>query len=423
MLKSVNEWRDFVSSLEGVKKLAGLYPGSVENQIERYIQALESFREMFGDTPCAIFSAPGRTELCGNHTDHQRGRVLAAAVSMDILAIVSPSEEPVMRLYTKEMDQTDKVDFTSLSPIPEEQNDSAALVRGVAARFKELGYIIGGYNAFLTTGIPRGSGLSSSAAFEVLLGTILSHLFNGGNVSAVEIAQIGQYAENVYFGKPCGLMDQTASSVGGVIHIDFEKPGNPLVERVDIPSWDYEVCITNTGGSHADLTDEYAAIPAEMRMVAGYFKKEVLREVEAQKFYAELPALRKAVSDRALQRAMHFFGENERVLRQIESLKAHDWHGYLEAMIDSGHSSFMLLQNVYPSGDITERGNALALALSERLLAGEGAWRIHGGGFAGTIQALVPPSRMEAYSETMESVFGKENFFRLAIRPVGGYKL
>lgn len=422
MIYSHKEWREFICGPEGGASLERLYKGDL-SQRERYISALDRFAEKYGELDCACFSAPGRTELCGNHTDHQRGHVLAAAVSMDIVAFVSPNASNVMRLYTKEMEHTDMVDYSSLSPRADEKNDSAALVRGVAARFKELGYNIGGYDAYLTSDIPRGSGLSSSAAFEVLLGTILNHLYNEGKISPLEIAQIGQYAENVYFGKPCGLMDQAASSAGGIVHIDFENPERPLVEQIAPPSWGYEVCIINTGGSHADLTNEYADIPNEMRAVSNYFGRGVLREVDPAKFEAEMCNLRKVMPDRALLRAMHFFSENERVLKQVSAVKEQRWDEYIDAMIASGRSSFMLLQNVYPSGDITERGNALALAVSEKLLAGEGAWRIHGGGFAGTIQALVPHSRMERYQKTMAGLFGEDNFFRLTIRPAGGYML
>ena len=403
--------------------LSELYQGSAEHQQRRYVQAVERFAGRFGDTLAAVFSAPGRTELCGNHTDHQRGRVLAAAVTLDIAAVASPTESRVIRLFSESFDRMYEVGIDSLSPRADEKNTPAALIRGVTARLSELGYKVGGFNALAASQIPVGSGLSSSAAFEVLVGTIQNHLYNSGKISALEIAKIGQYAENAYFGKPCGLLDQATSSIGGVVHIDFNEPSAPVVEKLDMPRWGFDICIVNTGGSHAGLTSEYADIPREMREVAAYFGCEALREVDREKFTAEMSTIRKTMPDRAVLRAMHFFSENERVLRQVESIRERRWGDYVAAMIESGHSSFMLLQNVYPLSSSAERGNALALAVSEKLLKGKGAWRIHGGGFAGTVQALVPCDCTDDYQEKMESLFGEGSVCRLAIRPCGGHML
>ncbi|MCL1982061.1 MAG: galactokinase [Clostridiales bacterium] len=423
MLHEQEHLREFLLSGSGAALLSELYQAGGEHQQRRYAQAIERFAGHFGDAPVAVFSAPGRTELCGNHTDHQRGRVLAAAVTLDILAVVSPVDTGVIRLFSEDFDRMDEVCIDSLAPQAGEKGTVAALIRGVAARLSELGYQSGGFNAYTTSNVPIGSGLSSSAAFEVLLGTIQNHLYNEGKISALTIAKTGQYAENVYFGKPCGLLDQTSSSIGGVVHIDFSKLDAPTVEKLDVPRWGYDICIVNTGGSHADLTAEYASIPYEMREVAGYFGCTALREVDYSRFIAELGNLRKILPDRALLRAMHFFGENERVLRQVEALKDKRWGDYLAATIESGRSSFMLLQNVYPVSSPAERGNALALAMSEKLLAGNGAWRIHGGGFAGTIQAIVPCNRTGFYKENMESLFGTGSVSRLNIRPYGGHML
>jgi len=423
MIYEQERLKNFLRSTDGAFLLSELYQGGAEWQPQRYTQAIERFAEHFGDAPIAVFSAPGRTELCGNHTDHQRGRVLAAAVTLDIIAVVSPVETGVIRIFSEGFDRVYEVGLDSLTPQVDEKNTSTALVRGVAARLAEFGYKAGGFNAYMTSQIPIGGGLSSSAAFEVLIGAIQNHLYNDGNISSLEIAKIGQYAENVYFGKPSGLLDQTTSSLGGIVYIDFIEPDAPIVEKQEAPRWDYDICIVNTGGSHADLTCEYADIPHEMRGVADYFGCEVLREVDYTRFMAELNDLRQSVPDRAILRAMHFFDENERVLSQVEALKEKRWNDYLSVMIESGRSSFMLLQNIYPINSLTERGNALALAMSEKLLKSKGAWRIHGGGFAGTIQALVSHEYTETYKKNMEGLFGAGSVCRLTIRPCGGYML
>ncbi|MEG0853611.1 MAG: galactokinase family protein, partial [Angelakisella sp.] len=373
-------------------QLNHLYGGGAGVQSQRYIGAVEQQLKTFGEGKgIALFSAPGRSEVGGNHTDHQHGRVLAAAVTMDMLAAVSPTDENEIRILSEGYPLC-TVSLASLSPVKDEENSSAALIRGVAAGFVERGYRVGGFDATMSSQVPKGSGLSSSAAYEVLLGTILSYLYNNGEVSPVEIAQIGQYAENKYFGKPCGLMDQTASSVGGFVAIDFADPTAPVVQQIDcdLASLGYTICIVNAGGSHANLTPEYAAIPAEMKAVAAFFGKEVLREVDADVFMEKLPELRRQVPDRALLRAIHFFDENDRARAQAIALQNKDTERFLTLIRQSGESSEKLLQNIYPATGGEERSVSLALVLSQHLLHQKGAWRVHGGGFAGTIQAFVP---------------------------------
>ena len=423
MIYKQDHLRGFLLSADGAAALSEQYQDDPVYQQRRYARAIEAFAGFFGDSPAAVFTAPGRTELSGNHTDHQRGQVLAAAVTLDIAAVVSPIDTGIIRLFSESANRMEEVSLDEIAPKTAETNTAAALIRGVAARFRELGYKAGGFNAYVTSLIPEGGGLSSSAAFEVLNATIQNSLYNDGKVTAWEIAEIGQFAENVYFGKPSGLLDQAASSIGGVVHIDFSRSDASAVERLDIPDWDYDICIINTGGSHAGLTGEYADIPREMCEVAEYFGRRVLREVERSSFVAELGAIRKTASDRAILRAMHFFDENDRVLRQTEALRKKQWEDYRCAMIESGRSSYMLLQNIYPVSSLDERGNALALAVSEMLLNDRGAWRIHGGGFAGTIQALVPRDYTEIYRETMEGIFGAGSVSKLIIRPYGGHAL
>ncbi|MEG0944353.1 MAG: galactokinase family protein [Angelakisella sp.] len=406
-------------------QLNHLYGGGAGVQSQRYIGAVEQQLKTFGEGKgIALFSAPGRSEVGGNHTDHQHGRVLAAAVTMDMLAAVSPTDENEIRILSEGYPLC-TVSLASLSPVKDEENSSAALIRGVAAGFVERGYRVGGFDATMSSQVPKGSGLSSSAAYEVLLGTILSYLYNNGEVSPVEIAQIGQYAENKYFGKPCGLMDQTASSVGGFVAIDFADPTAPVVQQIDcdLASLGYTICIVNAGGSHANLTPEYAAIPAEMKAVAAFFGKEVLREVDADVFMEKLPELRRQVPDRALLRAIHFFDENDRARAQAIALQNKDTERFLTLIRQSGESSEKLLQNIYPATGGEERSVSLALVLSQHLLHQKGAWRVHGGGFAGTIQAFVPSHMVEEYCTEMEKIFGAGSCYRLAVRPVGGYVL
>ena len=396
-----------------------------EQQAARYQKAVAEFEGLYGkEREVEFFSAPGRTEVGGNHTDHQHGRVLAGSVNLDVIAVCSKNDEGVIRIKSEGY-AMDEIDLSDLSVQQKEINKAASLIRGIAARFSDLGYKIGGFDAYTTSNVLKGSGLSSSAAFEVLVGTILSHVYNGGAISAVEIAQIGQYAENHYFGKPCGLMDQTASSVGGFTAIDFKDPAHPVVEKIDFDfaHSGYSLCIVDTGGNHADLTSDYADIPAEMKQVAAMCGKTVLRDVDQDVFYDKLAEIRKEAGDRAALRAIHFFADNDRAKAEADALRAGDFDAFKKLILASGQSSFHYLQNVFTTKLPSEQGLSLALALSEKLLAGKGAWRVHGGGFAGTIQAFVPNGMLEEYKSFMEKVFGEGKCYVLSIRPVGGIKV
>ena len=401
-----------------------LYGDALNTQKQKYAALINAFESAFGDSDDAVlFSAPGRSEIGGNHTDHQLGRVLAATVTMDTRAVVAPRIDNIVRIHSQGYTPL-CVSLDHLSPEATEENASEALVRGIAERFTQTGRNIGGFDAVTASDVPKGSGLSSSAAFSILVSTIFSELYNDGKITPVEQALASKYAENKHFGKPSGLMDQLACAVGGFVMMDFEQPEQPKIEKIDcdLAALGYEICIVNCGGNHADLTPEYAAVTKEMGDVARYFGKSVLREVDEKEFYASLGQLRKTVSDRALLRTMHFFGDNARVPKQAEALRQKDMDTFRSLMNESGRSSFMLLQNVCPT-DASERGLALALALSERMLAGKGAWRVHGGGFAGTILALVPLELLPAYQAQMERVFGQGCCYRFAVRPAGGIKI
>ena len=363
------------------------------------------------------FAAPGRVEVGGNHTDHQHGRVLAAAVELVVTATVTSNEINIVRFHN-DLYGTHEVELDALEIHPEEKGTSAALVRGVAAWFANKGYPIGGFDAEISSTVPVGAGLSSSAAFEVLIGNIFKGLY-GADISCSELAQAGQFAENVYFGKPCGLMDQTASSFGGLNIIDFKNPQAPVVIPVRTDFSRYCLCVVNTGGSHADLTSDYAAIPAEMKAVANYFGKEYLRELPEDEFYASIGSLRH-LGDRAILRAIHYYGDNGRVVKQAAALTHGDMNAFLQLVIDSGRSSLAFLQNVFSPLAPQEQGLAIALALSETILAGKGAWRVHGGGFAGTILAFVPDDLKVKYSSQMRAVFGEDCCHFLNIRKEGG---
>ena len=401
-----------------------LYADAFEAQKVKYAALADAFEGAFGANDDAVlFSAPGRSEIGGNHTDHQLGRVLAAAVTMDTRAVAAKREDNIVRIHSQGYTPL-CVSLDHLNPDENEQNASEALVRGIAEKFQLSGRMIGGFDAVTASDVPKGSGLSSSAAFSILVCTIFSELYNDGQIPPVEQALASKYAENKHFGKPSGLMDQLACAVGGFIAIDFEQPEEPKIEKVDcdLNALGYAICIVNCGGNHADLTPEYAAVTKEMGEVARFFGKTVLREVNEGDFYASLGQLRKTVSDRAVLRAMHFFGDNARVPQQAEALRKQDIETFRQLMNESGRSSFMLLQNVCPT-DASERGLALALALSERVLGSHGAWRVHGGGFAGTIQALVPLGMVELYQREMERALGQGCCYRFAVRPVGGAKI
>ena len=379
------------------------------------------FVAAFGGEPARYFSAPGRTEIGGNHTDHQRGRVLAAAVNLDTVAAVKVNGTKVIRILSKEYPMSE-VDVTELTPVAAEVNTTPALIRGVAARFAQLGCQVEGFDAYVESTVLPGSGLSSSAAYEVLIGTIINHLFFGGKVSQPEIAMIGQYAENVFFGKPCGLMDQMASAVGNLVNIDFFDKDHPVIHPVDFDfsSCGHALCIIDSRASHADLTDEYAAVPGEIKAVAAYFGKEVLTQIPEAEFYAAIPALRKACGDRAVMRCIHFYQENERVPKQVAALEQGDFESFLKLIKESGYSSYMYLQNVIPAGYKEHQDVAVSLALCEHYLKGRGAYRVHGGGFAGTVQAFVPFDILEDFRAGIDAVLGDGACHVLSIRPQGG---
>ena len=407
------------------KTLLRLYgTEGAEKARARCEQVMEGFYKTFDRPAEALFSAPGRTEIGGNHTDHQHGCVLAAAVTLDTRAAVAKNADRRIRIQSEGYPLCE-IALDDLTVRPEEINTTAALVRGVAARFQQLGCEVGGFDAYVTSTVLPGSGLSSSAAFEVLTGTIINHLFFAEKATPVEIAQIGQYAENVYFGKPCGLMDQTASSVGNIITIDFADPEHPAVERLDFDfaSCGYSLCILDSGADHAELTDEYAAIPREMKQVAAVFGKNVLREVEESEFYARIAEARKACGDRAVLRAIHFFEENRRVLLQVRALQNDNFNAFLHYVTESGRSSQLYLQNVTPLGASAHQDMAFTLALAEKLLDGHGACRVHGGGFAGTALAFVPKERLQQFREGFEAVMGEGSCHVLAIRAEGGVLL
>ena len=382
------------------------------------------FYAAFGCLPQRYFSAPGRTELGGNHTDHQHGRVLAGAVNLDIRAAVRENGSDTIRILSKGYPLC-VVDVKELTPKAEEINTTPALIRGVAARFRELGYQMRGFNAYVESSVLPGSGLSSSAAYEVLIGTIVNHLFFDGRISQPEIAMIGQYAENVFFGKPCGLMDQTASAVGGLVTIDFADKDNPVIESVD---FDFASCghalgIIDSRANHADLTDEYAAITIELKSVCAHFGKDVLTQIPESEFCAAIPVLREKCGDRAVLRALHFYNENARVPQQVSALRAGDFDRFLHLVKESGYSSYMYLQNVIPSGYTAHQDVAVALNLCQLYLDGAGAYRVHGGGFAGTVQAFVPLVLLGSFRREIDGVLGEGACHTLSIRPQGGVEM
>ena len=409
--------------VRGVIKRYLHYESVLDYQKERYIKAIESFEELFGEKEVEIYSAPGRSEIGGNHTDHQLGRVLAASINLDAIAIVAKKENGVV--LKSEGYPMINVSLADLLPKKEEEGTSEGLIRGVAAKLKEEGYEIGGFEAYVTSDVLNGAGMSSSAAFEVLTGNILSGLYNEGKVSPVLIAQAGQYAENVFFGKPCGLMDQMASSVGNLIFIDFADVKNPVIKKVNVnfEDFDHSLCIIDTKGSHADLTDEYAAIPEEMKKVAAYFGKEVLHQIDKNEFYIHIPEIRKVAGDRAVLRAMHWFEETDRVIDQVNTLEKEDFEGFKSLIKASGDSSFKYLQNVYSVKNLSRQEMAVGLAFSDVILKGRGVSRVHGGGFAGTIQAFVPNDIVDIYKKNMEDIFGQDACHVLKIRKYGGMKV
>jgi len=379
------------------------------------------FESIFASAPERYFSAPGRTEVSGNHTDHQRGRVLAGAVNLDTVAAVKVNGTDKIRIQSKGYPMCE-IDLNQLEPVASEINSTPALIRGVAARFTQLGCKVGGFDAYCESTVLPGSGLSSSAAYEVLIGTIINHLFFDARVSQPEIAQIGQYAENVFFGKPCGLMDQTASAVGGLVTIDFADKDHPDIRPVnfDFSSTGHALCIIDSRADHADLTDEYAAVTLELKSVCKYFGKEVTTEIPEEDFYAAIPELRKVCTDRAIMRAIHEYNENRRVPLQVACLENGDFEGFLKLTKESGFSSWMYLQNVIPAGYVDQQAMAVALGLCEHYLQGKGAYRVHGGGFAGTVQAFVPFEILDSFKAGIDAALGEGACHILSIRPEGG---
>ena len=408
-------------------RLADIYGSeNLASQKERYIEAVSDFYEIYGERETELFSVPGRSEISGNHTDHNFGKVLAGSINLDIIAVSSKTDDGVIRIKSKGFPE-DVIDTNSYtSPVESDFFKSGALIAGMAKAFTDNGYEKGGYIAYTTSNVFKGSGLSSSAAFEVMVGNILNYFYNDGKVDNVEIAKMAQFSENVFFGKPCGLMDQMACAVGGFVNIDFEDPKAPIINKIDfdLSGAGYSLCIVNTGGNHADLNDDYASVPAEMKSVAAFFGKKVLRELDKETVLNNVAALREKVGDRAILRAIHFFNENGRVDVQAEALKNKDTAKFLEYVIKSGNSSYMFLQNVFTTKNVAEQGLSLALCITDSTLSGTGAaWRVHGGGFAGTIQAFVPHAYVEAYRSAIDSAFGDGACHVLRIRPYGAIKV
>lgn len=411
------------------EKLAHIYacaPQETERYAKRYLEVIDGLEQTFGETEdVRLFSAPGRTEIGGNHTDHQHGCVLAAGLNLDVIGAVRLNGENVVRIQSEGYPM-DEIRLDDLEMNEAEFDKASALIRGIIRKFADMGYTVQGFDAYTKSSVLKGSGMSSSAAFEVLVGTIISGMFCDNAVDAVEIAKIGQYAENVYFGKPSGLMDQMASSVGSVVAIDFQDNNKPVVEKVeyDFTQSGYALCIIDSGADHADLTSEYAMITVEMRKVSEFFGKQYLREVNPEEFLERLPEVRRAVgNDRAVLRALHFFNDNQRAQDEVAALKNGDFEAFLDLVNKSGRSSYMYLQNVFAASMPEQQAVSLALALCDELLGDSGAFRVHGGGFAGTVQAFVPNDMLEEFKTKIEAVLGENMCHVLAIRPVGGVEL
>lgn len=422
----MKKWSEYVREIQsGVHdgRLRDVYVDEtmIPYNVKRYQEALEKFHALFGDKEVTVFSAPGRSEVSGNHTDHQHGHVLATSINLDAIGVAAPTGDQVIHLVSGSTPLLE-IDLTDLEVKEEETGSTAALLRGVAAGLLNRGYNIGGFEVYVTSDVLMGAGMSSSAAFESLIGTILSGLYNEMQIPSVDIAKVGQYAENVYFGKPCGLMDQMACSVGGLVYIDFENVSQPVIRQVpsDFEAKEYSLCIVDTKGSHADLTDDYAAITVEMKQIAEYFGKKVLREVAKGEFFANIANLREIAGDRAVLRAIHFYTEQERVLEAVHALESDDFPGFLKAIRESGESSAKYLQNNYSLKNPQVQNMPVALAVSECILKENGVCRVHGGGFAGTIQAFVKNSAVAEYKEAIEAVFGEDSCHVLKVRPYGG---
>ncbi len=400
--------------------------GDTERYIKRFYSLLDGFSDTFGDSgDIRLFSAPGRTEIGGNHTDHQHGAVVAGSLNLDVIGAVRLNGENIIRIKSEGFPM-DTVSLDNLQADADEYGKSSSLIRGIATCFLKKGYKIGGFDAYTTSNVLKGSGMSSSAAFEILVAVIINELFANGEVSAVEMAKFGQYAENVYFGKPCGLLDQTACASGGIVAMDFSDNENPAISKLDFDfaKTGYSLCIIDTGADHANLTGEYAAITVEMKKVAEFFGKSFLNEVSAEEFFGQIKSVRKAVeNDRAILRAMHFFNETNRAKAEADALRKGDFDEFLRLVGESGRSSYMYLQNVFAASAPKKQAVSLALALCDKLLMGRGAFRVHGGGFAGTIQAFVPADMLNGFKDGIEAVFGKGMCHILSIRSVGGVEI
>ncbi|MBR4950576.1 MAG: galactokinase [Clostridia bacterium] len=400
------------------KVIASLYPNKdVLNRRERIIKLAEDFKELYGDLDAILFSVPGRTELTGNHTDHNNGRVIAASVDIDIIAIAAKCDKEEVRIKSIGY-REDVVDISDPNPDNVRKGSSSAIIAGIADYFNKNGYKCGGFCAYTTSDVMTGSGLSSSAAFEVMVARIFSEFYNNGDIALMELAKAGKYAENIFFGKPCGLMDQAACASGGCLWMDFEDGMNPKTEKIDfdLSKYGYRLCIVNTGGNHADLTDDYAAVPAEMKSVAALMGKQTLRQCDEADFMGRISYMRSIIGDRAIMRAMHFFAENKRVDAQKQALKEGRIEDYFNYVTASGNSSFKFLQNVYTNKNVEEQGISLALAIAENFGV---TCRVHGGGFAGTTQAYVPADKVDDYKKAIEAIFGENSCQVYTIRPFG----
>ena len=425
MMKSIPVWKQELSDGVHAARLASLYccaPAETASEAARYAAVLDGLEKTFGShAEAGLYSAPGRTEIGGNHTDHQHGRVLAGSVNIDMIAAAAPNDKNQLRVQSEGYDLC-VIDLKDLEARKEEENTTASLLRGECAAFTQRGAKLAGLDVYISSNVPKGSGVSSSAAFEVLIGVILNDCFMTEKVSPIAIAQIGQWAENVYFGKPCGLMDQMASSVGNIITIDFASPAKPVVEpvAVDFSKAGLALCILDSGADHADLTDEYAAIPAECRAVAAVCGGEVLRDVPFETFLAKLPECRRQCGDRAVLRAFHVYADNDRVAKQVAALHDGDFGTFLSLVNESGCSSWEYLQNVIPAGYKEHQEVGVTIAAAKHLLGDKGAVRVHGGGFAGTVQAFVPVEMLDEFKAGMEAILGEGRCHVLSIRPEGG---
>ncbi len=408
-------------------RLAEIYGSDkIAYQKKRYEEAAEEFLSIYGEREVSLFSVPGRSEISGNHTDHNHGKVLAGSIDLDIIAVASKTDDGTVRIKSKGFDEDVVVLDEYKEPRECHKFKSVSLVAGMARAFSDASLKTGGYVAYTTSDVFKGSGLSSSAAFEVMVGNIFNYLYNDGKADNADIAKMAQFAENRFFGKPCGLMDQTACAVGGVVYIDFKDTSRPEIKKIDfdLTGAGYSLCIVDTGGNHADLNEDYASVPAEMKSVAKFFGKEVLREIEKSDVLSHIKELREAVGDRAILRSLHFFDENVRVEKQANALISGDIKTFFEYVLKSGNSSFKYLQNVYTVKNVSEQGLSLALCLAESVLADVGgAFRVHGGGFAGTTQAFVPTEYTEKYKKVMDEAFGEGACHVLRIRADGAIKV